>query len=165
MPNADYDGSFIKGLKKTFRYDPLTGFVYRKKTGRKIGGMISKKMKYLVVWHENKRIQVHKIAWALTYGGLPEPPAEIDHINGNRQDNRISNLRIVIHQMNTLIANKPRINNKTGYRGVNFCKQTGRYAATIVVHGKQYWLGRHDTIEQAAGARRDAELKLGIVLE
>lgn len=161
MPNACENSRYIETLKATFNYDPLTGVVSRRKTGKPVGCMISKKQKYLVVWHNKKRIRIHRLAWALTYGALPEWPAVIDHINGDRQDNRISNLRVVLHKMNLLTSGLNR-NNKSGYRGVSYSKQTGRYAATIVVNGRQQWLGRHDTIEQAAEARRKAEKQLGI---
>ena len=162
MSNASENSRYIRELEEVFSYDPLTGYVVRRKTGKKIGGMVSKKARYLVVWHKKKRIRVHRLAWAFTYGAFPIWPAVIDHINDDRQDNRISNLRVVLHKMNLMISGLSK-NNKTGFRGVSFCKQTDSYKASIVVNGRQQWLGRHETVELAAEARETAERQLGII--
>ena len=144
----------IDGLHKKFRYEPVTGNLYRRETGKRVGG---RQNGYLTAWvSSTKRIFVHRIAWALTHG---EWPHEIDHINGVTTDNRIKNLRKadrVLQSQNIAIGK----NNKTGVIGVCPCKQTGKYKATINTKDGQMWLGRFDSIEDAAQARRAAEEKL-----
>ena len=145
----------IDELKCKFRYEPSTGNLYSRRTGKRVGG---RQGGYLTAWvSESKRIFVHRIAWAIIHG---EWPHEIDHINGIRTDNRLENLRPadrVLQMQNVPIFS----NNTTGVIGVCPCKQTGKYKATINTEDGQIWLGRHETIEAAAKARRDAEQLLG----
>lgn len=101
----------------------------------------------------------HRLVWALWYG---EDPGElhIDHINGNRSDNRISNLRLVTHQQNHRNRGVGRLNN-SGVLGVSFSKRTGKYSARIKVDGRSMRLGAFRTLEEAAAARASAEAKYG----
>lgn len=72
--------------------------------------------------------------------GKPLPGIVIDHRNGNGLDNRRSNLRMVSYACNrdNSILNK---NNSTGYRGVSFNKNAGKYQASIQLNGKRIHLG------------------------
>ena len=65
----------------------------------------------------NKHFVAHRVAWALHYGVWPEN--EIDHINHDRADNRILNLRDVSRRENS-INSKPSANNTSGFNGVHF---------------------------------------------
>lgn len=80
---------------------------------------------------------------------------EVDHINGDTLDNRRSNLRIVTHSQNNLNKTMP-VTNKSGFKGVCACRQTGRWIAQIRINGKQTHLGRFDTPEDAARIYDDA---------
>lgn len=71
---------------------------------------------------------------------------EIDHINGNRLDNRRVNLRIVTRDENR--QNRTRINSNTGYRNV-YLRPEGDYSVQIRKGGKQYYLGRYRHLEEA----------------
>lgn len=155
MPDVKRNIADIEALAERFRYDPVTGFLYRRSTGHLLGAKIS--AGYLCAWVGNKRIMVHRIAWALVYG---EWPQELDHINRIKTDNRISNLRTATRGIQGQNTNTPK-NNKTGVKGVCFCKQTGLYKATITVNRKQKWLGRHGTFDAAIAARKHAETTLG----
>lgn len=84
---------------------------------------------------------------------------QVDHINGNRLDNRRSNLRIVTQQEN-LQNRHYDSRNKSGYRGVCYCKQTGKWKAYARHNGKQVWLGRFDTAEEAAESAKASRLSL-----
>jgi hypothetical protein len=77
---------------------------------------------------------------------------EVDHINGNTLDNRRSiNLRLSDHRRNS--GNRgPNSNNTSGFKGVSFDKESGKYSANIRDHGKQKKLGRFPTAELAARA-------------
>lgn len=76
---------------------------------------------------------------------------EVDHIDGNRLNNRRSNLRIVTHQQNTWNRGKYS-NNTSGFLGVTLCKQTGRWRAQLCQSGRRIRIGRFSTPEEAARA-------------
>lgn len=75
----------------------------------------------------------------------------IDHVNGNKLDNRRANLRVATLAQNGHNRGK-NPNGTSGFKGVSFCKQTGRWTAKILANGRTRWLGRHDTAEEAARA-------------
>jgi hypothetical protein len=83
---------------------------------------------------------------------------EVDHIDGNGLNNVRSNLRLATHAQNKWNIGI-RAHNKSGYTGVCFHKQAGRWWATINVNGRQISLGLFDEIEDAARARDAAALK------
>lgn len=72
----------------------------------------------------------------------------VDHINSNRLDNRVENLRNCTRQQNSLNKRKPK-SNTTGARGVVFCKRSGKFVAQIGFMYKHYFLGYFDNIEDA----------------
>lgn len=93
----------------------------------------------------------HIIAWAMAHGEWPT--AQIDHINGDRADNRIANLREVTRAQNCRNA-RMKSNNTSGATGV--VPHKGRWRAYINLH-----LGIFDTIEEATEARKAAEREIG----
>ena len=82
----------------------------------------------------------------------------IDHINGNGLDNRRANLRLVTKSQNMMNRGK-QINNKSGYMGVCWHKQHGRWRAYIKVNKKQISLGLYDTLKEAAKAYNEGAKK------
>lgn len=87
----------------------------------------------------------HRIIWLLVYG---EPmPAQIDHINGNPLDNRLVNLRAASHTENQRNKKMCR-NNQSGRKGVS--KSGNKWMARIRVDGKLIYLGRFNSLEDAA---------------
>lgn len=104
----------------------------------------------------NKIILAHRAAWAIYYGVLPE--GQIDHINGIRSDNRISNLRDVSVQGNCRNAGLRR-DNTSGVSGVSV--RNGRFIANIRHAGKKVYLGSFNTLDAAASARIDAMSRYG----
>jgi hypothetical protein len=83
----------------------------------------------------------------------------IDHINGDRLDNRFENLRVVTPQMNQVNRRRLNRNNTAGVRGVTRGSSTKPWRAQITVNRKNIYLGSFSTLEEAAEARRLAELK------
>lgn len=73
----------------------------------------------------------------------------VDHINGNTLDNRRENLRLATNQQNQ-INSKMRKNNTSGFKGVSWCKKTGKWRARIRHEGVQKLLGFFDNKEDAA---------------
>jgi len=82
----------------------------------------------------------------------------IDHINGDKLDNRKQNLRIYTIKQN-IINSKISKNNTSGYTGVSFRKNRNVYRANIMVNRKQIYLGSFERIEDAVLARKKAEEK------
>jgi hypothetical protein len=128
-------------------YDPETG-VFRSKSwrrlGEKVGGLRNGYI-YLNIFGVSFRAS--RVAWLLQTGSWPKH--HIDHINGDRTDNRFSNLRDIPQAVNNQNLRAPCCTNKTGFLGVDLCKTTGRYRASIRSKGKNITLGRFDTPERA----------------
>jgi hypothetical protein len=82
---------------------------------------------------------------------------QVDHINGDRLDNRRENLRVVTVSVNQFNRKHLNRNNRSGVRGVGY--QDGKWRARINVNGEDHYLGRFDTVEEATKARRQAEVE------
>lgn len=101
----------------------------------------------------------HRIAWALHYGEWPA--MAVDHINGVRNDNRISNLRLATHQMNCQNMRNGSCKNATGFLGVHVNGSgSKRFRAKIMINKKQIHLGGFPTPELAHEAYVAAKRKL-----
>jgi hypothetical protein len=99
----------------------------------------------------------HRVVWKMAYGSEPE---HIDHINGDRADNRLINLRAVTRTQNNRNA-KRRRDNTTGVTGVKWHKANRKWVAVIKNNGKDKYLGSFLTIEEATEARKKAALLMG----
>lgn len=73
-------------------------------------------------------LRAHRVIWAMTYGYWPKN--QIDHIDGDRSNNRIENLREATNQENRINTGK-RSNNKSGYKGVWWSKQKNRWVSEV----------------------------------
>ncbi len=100
-----------------------------------------------------KRYLAHRLAWFYMYKEWPFP--QIDHINRNNGDNRLSNLRIVTASQNQ--HNKIHKPNMAGACGV-YKTRYGKFRALIKINNKSINLGTHDCLESAKLARRNAEI-------
>lgn len=99
----------------------------------------------------------HRAAWALHYGEWPQ--GQIDHINNDRADNRIKNLRVVTNSQNHM--NKPISSaNKSGFKGVDWSGKDQTWRARIKVMGVQHHLGHFPDRQSAAAAYAAAAKKL-----
>lgn len=105
-----------------------------------------------------KTIRAHQIAWAFQTGYWPANL--IDHINGDRADNRWCNLREVSHAEN--VKNKALDSrNTSGVVGVCWDKQEGRWRAQIGVNRGVIKLGSYINFDDAVAARKAAEQRFG----
>lgn len=148
-------------IRSVFEYDPATGVVtwkYREDMPRQWNVRYAGKTAgtkrpgtYVRVRLNGKIVYAHRIAWAFIGEGNPR---DIDHINGDRSDNRAINLRAATRSQNLAnTKNRP-------YRGVSYATKRKKYVAQIVCQGKHYWLGEHDTPEAAARAYRAKAIEL-----
>ena len=146
-----------------FTYDSKTGEIRNKvkrnarsKEGAQVGWVNSEG--YLVTTINQRKFRVHRIIWEMHHGQIPEG-LEIDHINRNRRDNRIENLRLANrHEQN---LNLSRRQSDSGVTGVVFNKKDERWQAQIGLKGKHVYLGQFLSKEMAVAARKQAEARLG----
>lgn len=101
--------------------------------------------------------RAHRIIFKMVNGYDPE---FIDHIDGDRANNRPWNLRDVNNETNGRNQSRPK-NNTSGYMGVCYSKRAKRWQAQIRIGDKTHWLGYHDTAEAAAAARVAADRRFG----
>lgn len=162
-------------LRQLLRYEPETGKLFWRARDRawfatdrscnswnsKFSGKeaISHKDgdKYLCGSVLGAQVRAHRVVMAMHLGRWP---SEVDHVNGNKTDNRLLNLREVCHGDNS--RNFPRSKvNKSGRTGVSWDAKRGKWYAYIRHDYAVKNLGRYDDIEDAIKARREAERKHG----
>ena len=98
--------------------------------------------------------KAHRLAWFYVYGSWPND--QIDHINRNKTDNRIANLREVTNKQNQQNASK-RSDNTSGHPGVSWYKRDSKWQARIKHNQKDTHLGYFENLEEAIAARKAAE--------
>jgi HNH endonuclease len=138
-------------LAKSFEYEPGTGLLYRKSTGRPVGTIGSHG--YLVVNVARQAELVHRVIWMITAGPIPKG-LTIDHRNRIRTDNRWCNLRLATwtQQKGNYGLLK---NNTSGRRGVSWSR--GRWLAMGSVNNKSVYLGKFIAFQDAVEAREKWE--------
>lgn len=145
-------------LIRVLSYDPATG-LFTSKVNRqrvRVGDILGTPnvRGYIRLTIHLKFYFAHRLAWF--YVNKVWPSDSIDHINGDKSDNRIINLRecdCVENGMNRKVD----VRSKTGVTGVCLVTKTGKYMAHIKLDSGRKYLGFHDTIESAISARKIAE--------
>lgn len=144
-------------LAELLSYDDETGvFTWRRhgvnalRAGA-VAGRVNRQG-YVVIKVSQRQYRAHRLAWFMVYGTWPA--GQIDHINGQRADNRIANLRDVSRSVNCQNQRKAMSSNTTGLLGVRRFprNKTNPFAAAITVAGKSLHLGYHPTAEEAHAA-------------
>lgn len=150
-------------LKQLVSYNPETGLFTNKRVGKHIknhGGIMgctAKRTGYIVIRLDGKLYLAHRLAWLYVYGTMP--PEKIDHKDTVRANNWIENLRLAgdhENAWNTGLLSR----NKSGYKGVCWSEQRGKWRASIKHRGKYYHLGYFERAEDAYKVRCDEALRL-----
>ncbi len=112
---------------------------------------------YIRVRIVGKRYRAHRLIWLLTHGVEPQC---IDHIDGNRANNRLNNLRDVDAIDNNRNSSIGQLNT-SGHLGVTWFRQTSKWRAQIKVGKRTLHLGFFERFEDAVEARKNAEAEHG----
>lgn len=148
-------------LRDVLNYDPATGIFTWKKMNRRhwLLGTVAgcpHSRGYVKIFVKGHTYFAHRLAWLYVRGEWP--PEEVDHINGDRSDNRISNLRLATRSQNR--ANTfLRTDNTSGIKGVSMHSTSKRWRARVYRNGVETHLGFFNTKEEAAEAYRVAALE------
>lgn len=111
---------------------------------------------YLITVINNKTYCAHRVAWTIAKDRWPQ--GEVDHINGKRSDNRLSNLREVTSAQNSWnLSWMP--HNTSGVKGVAWCSRRNTWRARIRHQEKDNHLGYFDSKEEAVNAVREARTR------
>jgi hypothetical protein len=149
-------------LIELLRYDPTTGqFYWRKKRGRHqtatdVPAGTLHRSGYVYIRTCGRNYTAHRLA--LFYSSGEWPCEQVDHANGNRSDNRLCNLRLATRAQN-LRNIKRKITNKSGVKGVHWCKPANKWRASIVIDGKNIHLGLFTCKDEAGKAYSAAAIK------
>lgn len=141
-------------------YDPNSGsFLWRKTLSS--AGTVDARTGYLRVCINYRLHKAHRLAWLLHYG-CPMPPL-IDHINGDKLDNRIVNLRAATRSENAWNQRAAHAGSRSNHLGVSYddsARTKKPWRAKITAHNVTHWLGRFKTEEEAAEAYKRAKQTL-----
>lgn len=177
MPNPD--PSYVQAV---LRYDPETGKMFWNERpaamfadtgpgGRNAAAQSWNKRfagtEALTVPHANgylsgtlfgRKVLAHRAAWVIHHGEWPKD--QIDHINGDRTDNRIANLRDVDASMN-MLNTKTRVDCSSGYQGVTWCQRDRRWIVQVAGFSRTGRVGMFKTLPEAVHARDQARIGMG----
>ena len=150
-------------LSRHLSYDPFTGsgtwLTFRASNAQKgaFAGSL-KRNGYIYINYKSKHYKAHRLFWFLQTGHDPGE-LTIDHIDGNKSNNKFLNLRLATQSQQICNTTK-RCDNSSGHRGVSFVKRRQKYRAYIKIDKKQLSLGYYKTFKEAVAARQAKELEL-----
>ena len=141
----------IQELRDYLKYNPEDGSIIRIKkasSNAKVGDTAGsiKDNGYAAIKLNKKRFLAHRVAWAIYYGEWPSKC--LDHINGIRNDNRISNLRECTPMENSWNRRKSK-NNTSGISGIYFNKRMKKWCVGIRSNKKHKYLGSFSDFQDA----------------
>lgn len=153
-------------LLEKYHYDPDTGHFWWRARNPKHPTK-NKPVGHIRMWgyveigvrkgSKTKYYKAHRLAWFYVYGEWPS--MHLDHINHDRADNRIDNLRLATRKQNQ--GNMKRgVRNKSGYKGASQCPKSGKWRSYVCKNGKNIALGTFDTPLQAHRAYMRAAREL-----
>lgn len=152
-------------LARVISYDPHTGiFIWIKNsrrtdlTGLPAGNIQKWGYREISFRDSNRKVRfkAHCVAWFIMTGDWPT--FDIDHRNGNRDDNSWSNLREATRSQNNMNSGPPK-NNSSGVKGVRWNQRYRKWESNIRINGSAVYLGRFFEFEDAVSARKIAEIQ------
>lgn len=162
MASKDSTALTAETLRSLFSYDAATGIFRRLRCAdvSHIGDNPTSldDWGYIRFRVSGRKYRAHRLAWLYVHGTWPT--GQLDHINGNKLDNRIENLRDVSPAANAQNKRRPQARNRTGFLGVSVHNGTGKFVAQISADGRKYHLGLFDKAEEAGAAYLEAKRRL-----
>jgi hypothetical protein len=152
-------------LRELLHYDQETGIftwtqrpseMARKCAPGAVAGSVCKVHGYVYIGIDWVKHPAHRLAWLYVRGEWPQ--FDIDHIDGDRANNRIGNLRDVSRSVNLQNARKARSDSQSGLLGA--LRNRNRWMSRIKANGRMIHLGSFDTPEEAHAAYLAAKRKL-----
>jgi hypothetical protein len=168
MRNPDIEHITAERLREVLDYNPKTGlFTWRhvpdksvQWNGRHAGrpaGHPCKTLGYVLLKVEGRLCRAHRLAWLYMTGKWPT--GEIDHVNGDGLDNVFANLRLATRSEQNRNVRAHR-DSTSGLKGAYWDKRTSTWLAQIRHEGKQHYLGKYQTAEEAHAAYCEAARRL-----
>lgn len=143
-------------VRELFDCDPKSGALYwrarsnsRVKAGA-LAGHFQPRTGYICVTIKGQKYRAHRLIWLHVYGRWPD--GELDHINNNRIDNRISNLRPATPSQNKWNLTRPS-HNTSGQKGISWDKRSNKWLVCLQKHGIRKHIGLFSCMEDAVLAR------------
>lgn len=155
MPRPANQLPALDEVAKRFTYNPVTGDLIwnidrtRSIKAGSVAGSVHKVTGYRYLRINGVEYAAHRVAWLLATGESLEPSVQIDHVNGDKDDNRICNLRKCGGTQNSHNSRR-RTDNKSGVKGVHWLSRIQRWRAQIGLKGKIIHIGDYRTREEAA---------------
>lgn len=149
-------------LREVLEYDPAVGvFTWKVKTGRRaivggVAGHLSKVTGYRVIGVDGRYVLAHRAAFLYVTGSMPL--GVVDHLNGDKADNRWCNLRDTSVSVNRQNVRNAPSNSKSGLLGAQ--RKRGKWDAVIMAGGRRHWIGSFDKPEDAHAAYLHAKRHL-----
>lgn len=142
-------------LLDALRYEPSTGefrWLYQSSTWINVGDLAGcvHSLGYVVIGVDNETFRAHRLAWFYVHGEWPSK--SLDHINGDRADNRICNLRLASAAENNQNRRGAPKNSLTGVLGVRRNTNGAGFTARISVDRARLYLGTFPTEQEAYDA-------------
>ena len=144
-------------LLELLHYNPDTGvFTWRcgNRAGKRAG---SNSEGYRLIRADGRLYRASRLAWLYVHGRWPDE--QMDHINGNRADDRMSNLRPATAQQNCANLHGANKGSATGILGVSLA-HNGKYRVRAGKDGKHFRVGTFATLEDAERASRELRVRL-----
>lgn len=139
----------IEKFKDRLSFDPDAGvFVWKKpRKGICVGAIAGSKNDkgYVVIRLDGAIVKAHRLAWAMHYGEIPK--GHLDHVDRDRSNNRISNLRLATASQNRM--NAPARKSASGVKGVTWKSREQRWCVQVGVAGKRIYGGMFTDLDEA----------------
>lgn len=141
-------------LREVLHYEPSTGvFTWATSSGGVQIGTVAGNTNsngYMVIGIGGQKYRQHRLVWLYVYGEWPA--LTIDHIDGDRTNNRIGNLRCIPQEINMQNRRTASKANASGVLGVYWSERKGGYMASVTTGGKKKRRGPYRSIDRARTA-------------